>query len=149
MFEVSNYDDDVIKSKLDEKLAKKQENKKNKSGKPKSHKKPQYTNYYSSSNKKNKYYGKPYQGNYYKKNNGKSKYKTEIIEIEDFNDLSKKGQLIEVEVEVPSEPISFWDIKKDLNEIDEDDKVTSTATTSNKGTDLLSQNSNDCKSNNE
>ena len=125
MFEVSNYDDDVIKSKLDEKLAKKQKH------------------------KKNKYYGKPYQGNYYKKNNGKSKYKTEIIEIEDFNDLSKKGQLIEVEVEVPSEPISFGDIKKDLNEIDEDDKVTSTATTSNKGTDLLSQNSNDCKSNNE
>lgn len=39
--------------------------------------------------------------------------------------------------------IEFNDIKKELSEIDEDDKVTSTATTSNKGMDILSNDDNE------
>ena len=159
VFEKSNYDDDVVKQKLDEKLAYKQEIKKTKKYQPSmnksktSHKKSNY-NYYNSKNSHNnnlnkkKYYGKNYQG-HYKKGKNTPKYTTEIVELDDIVDLSKKDEEVKNNKENEESKqesrkyseIEFGDLKKELCDIDEDDKVTTTATTSNKGMDLLSQTS--------
>ena len=137
MFEISNYDDDIIKQKLDEKLAENQKNKKYSNKSKGNHKKNSYntnTNKNSYSTKK-RYYSKNYNNKHYKKN---KKYQTEIVEITDINTEGKKEEptLIEKEIELN-------DIKKELSEIDEEDKVTSTATTSNKGMDMLSNDDNE------
>ena len=137
MFEISNYDDDIIKQKLDEKLAENQKNKKYSNKSKGNHKKNSYntnTNKNSYSTKK-RYYSKNYNNKHYKKN---KKYQTEIVEITDINTEGKKEEPTVIEKE-----IELNDIKKELSEIDEEDKVTSTATTSNKGMDMLSNDDNE------